>query len=148
MSIGAGSIKRAANAANAINTGNSASLAETKVRDTEGMAENTTRAESIIQKAESRLAARKAGEGKPMNQRTATPPTGKGQMSDKTAANKSKTEGRADVTPEEVKTTPVLELPEEKIVIEEQSGVSESEGHEIGKYVIYGIGQELPIYLL
>lgn len=148
MSIGAGSIKRAASAANAINTGDSASLSDTKERNMENMAENTTRAESIIQKAESRLAARKAGEGKPVSQRQAASSTGKGQTSGKTVADKSRAEEKKDVIPEAVSANPVSEIPKEKAESREQSEVIDSESHEGGKYIIYGIGQELPIYLL
>ena len=86
MSVGAGSIKRAANAintantvniANPMNTDSAPNTAGADVKETESAEESTSRAESIIQKAESRLAARKAAEGKPVSQRASAPAAGR-----------------------------------------------------------------------
>ena len=95
MSVGAGSIKRAANAVNsasALNAGDAVNVAGAESIETDKTEEVATRTESIIQKAESRLAARKAAEGKPVSQRGTASASGKNQNFNKTTSGKGQTE--------------------------------------------------------
>ncbi len=191
MSVGAGSIKRAANAintSNAVNTTTFMNTADSTNADsvpntanaegigTENVETAAARAESIIQKAESRLAARKAAEGKPVSQRTSAPAAGRGQTTGKSAAGKAEVKpdvkGKAELKPD-TREKAELGQSEEKAaagISEEQTlpkdgKISRDKNEEMGltiksaemetaaengtrTYIIYGIGQELPIYLL
>ncbi len=207
MSVGAGSIKRAANAVNTANSMNAVGAPNTtgtEIKGTESVEETTTRAESIIQKAESRLAARKAAEGKPVSQKGPVPSAGRTQATGKSAAEKSRITGKAQpelesgtvgaaqselksgtagaaqselksdtvvaVQPELKSDTAVAVQSEAKLAAsgksEDAQTLSKAENVEIEMtmeamgemetaaesgthtYIIYGIGQELPIYLL
>ncbi len=174
MSVGAGSIKRAANAvntANAANAGGVANVAGAENKELENMGEVTTRAESIIQKAESRLAARKAAEGKPVGQRGSASMTGKSQTVNRVTSGRGQTETKSNVTEgavEKTETTAqtVTEDTEETADTAEKEQAIETAEKEMGAAnesvisaqnseniqnrgcIIYGIGQELPVYLL
>lgn len=120
MSVGAGSIKRAANAAGQANGGGIPNAVENF--------DKTAKAESVIQRAESRLAARKAAEGKPVAQKVGNVPI--------------KTE--TTVKPEEKKIAETLSAADQEVVEQVPMIVTAS----ADPYKSYGIGEQLPVYLL
>lgn len=132
MSVGAGSIRRAANAANTADTAAGSKTNEEMAAKSE-----------TIQRAENRLAARKAGT-KYVEPKTEAKPAFKPNISQAAGAvQEPKAEGAAVGLAANAK-----ETVEEAAAKTTEKEAEAPMANTAGKYEAYGVGQELPVYLM